>query len=718
MTEKHKPIVVLLVEDEPAHAEAVRRAFKASAPGSEIRVVDKLREFRAAVAVDPPDIAVLDMNLPDGNALEALAELREAPSFPILIMTIFGNETTAVKAIKAGALDYIVKSAEAFMEMPHSVDRALREWDLRRKKARAEEALREIESSLQGILRSTADGILAVSRENKVLYANERFVEMWRIPPAVMAGKDDSVLLQHVLDQLSDPRSFLKNVQELYRSKEAGFDTLYFKDGRVFERLSHPLLQEEELRGRVWSFRDITERKRAEEELRKSEERFKLIFGYAPDAYYLNDLKGNFIDGNMAAEKITGYKKEELIGGSFLKLNLLSLDQLPKAAKLLFKNARGLATGPDEFILKKKAGEKVSVEIRTYPVKIENRTVVLGIARDITQRKRAEDGLRQAEENFHRSMNESPLGIRIVNAEGELLYANRAILDIYGYDGVEELRSIPVKKRYTPESYAEYQVRKKKRMRNEDCPSEYKISIVRKTGEIRSLQVIRKEVLWNGEKQFQSIYRDVTEQKRAEDTLQETLGDLRKAFGGIVQVLSVMTEKRDPYTAGHQRRVADLARAIGQEMGLSQERVEGLRLAGIVHDIGKITIPSEILSKPARLTEIERSMVQSHPECGRDILKDIDFAWPIAETVFQHHERIDGSGYPRGLKGESILLEARIIAVADTVEAMASHRPYRPAHGIAAALQEIEKNKGILYDPEAVAACLRLFKEKGFELKP
>ena len=332
------------------------------------------------------------------------------------------------------------------------------------------------------------------------------------------------------------------------------------------------------------------------------------------------------------------------------------------------------------------------------------------------ERKRTEEARRQAEENFRRSMDESPLGIHIVSPQGETLYANKAILDIYGYKDIEELKSTPVKNRYTPDSYAEYQSQKKKRMNGEDYSSEYEIKIFNKTNEIRCLRIFRKEVIWNGQKQFQAIYQDITEHKKAEDKLRETLGSLHNALGGIIQVLSTTIEKRDPYTAGHQRRVADLARAIGQEMGLAADRVEGLSTAGTIHDIGKVAIPAEILSRPTRLTDIEFKLIQSHSQVGYDILRDIDFSWPLAEMVLQHHERMNGSGYPQGLKGEDILLEARILAVSDVVEAMASHRPYRPSLGIAAALEEIEKNKGVLYDPDVASACLTLFREKGFNL--
>ena len=187
-------------------------------------------------------------------------------------------------------------------------------------------------------------------------------------------------------------------------------------------------------------------------------------------------------------------------------------------------------------------------------------------------------------------------------------------------------------------------------------------------------------------------------------------------MGATITAMAVTIGMRDPYTAGHQRRVADLACAIGEEMGLSEDQIEGIRMAGIVHDIGKMYAPAEILGRPGQLTEIEFSIIKLHPQAGYDILRSIQFPWPIAQTVLQHHERLDGSGYPSGLSGEDIILEARILAVADVVEAMASHRPYRPAFSIGRALDEVSQKRGVLYDPEVVDACLRLFVEKGVQL--
>lgn len=204
--------------------------------------------------------------------------------------------------------------------------------------------------------------------------------------------------------------------------------------------------------------------------------------------------------------------------------------------------------------------------------------------------------------------------------------------------------------------------------------------------------------------------------KQAEEVLQRTLESLRNAVNTTIQVIISTVEVRDPYTVNHQLRSADLARAIATEMKLSQDRVEGIWIAGSIHDLGKLSIPAEILSKPTRLTDIEFSLIKEHPRKGYEILKNVESSWPLAEVVYQHHERMDGSGYPRNLKGDEILMEARILAVCDVVESMASHRPYRAALGIDAALEEIEDNRGVLYDADVVDACLRLFREKNFNL--
>jgi putative two-component system response regulator len=207
------------------------------------------------------------------------------------------------------------------------------------------------------------------------------------------------------------------------------------------------------------------------------------------------------------------------------------------------------------------------------------------------------------------------------------------------------------------------------------------------------------------------------ERQRAEEELRQSYVKLQRALEGTIHTLVSAIEMRDPHTAGHQRRVAQLACAIAKEMGLPEEQIEGLRMAGLIHDLGKINVPAEILSKPGGLNDLQYGLIKMHPQTGHDVLTEIEFPWPVAEIVLQHHERPDGSGYPQGLVGEEIMLEARILAVADVVEAMASHRPYRPPLGIDKALEEISQNSGVLYDPEVVDVCLKLFTEKEFEFE-
>lgn len=208
---------------------------------------------------------------------------------------------------------------------------------------------------------------------------------------------------------------------------------------------------------------------------------------------------------------------------------------------------------------------------------------------------------------------------------------------------------------------------------------------------------------------------DITEHKQAEEKLKRTTESLRKTILGTVQAVSMAMELRDPYTAGHERRVADLAAAIAAELGFSQWQIEGVRIAGLIHDIGKIYVPVEILSKPGKLNEVEMSLIRMHARAGFEILKGAEFPWPIAEIIFQHHERIDGTGYPQKLKGKDMLIEAKIIAVADAVEAMASPRPYRPALGLDMALEEIISKRGKHFDTSVVDMCINVFRQKNFQ---
>ena len=309
----------------------------------------------------------------------------------------------------------------------------------------------------------------------------------------------------------------------------------------------------------------------------------------------------------------------------------------------------------------------------------------------------------------------SPLAIFAVDREARVLVWNPAAERLFGWEEQEVLGRInPI----VPEGRGEEFRRLRERAVAGEVYTGMEVRVRRKDGSPVEISVstapLRDEsgVIVG----LMAVVADISERKRMEAALRESLTTSQRIFDETVHALAAAVEKRDPYTAGHQQRVARLACAIAGQMGLSPDKIDGIRTAAIVHDIGKLSVPVEILTKPGRLTEAEFSILKIHPQTGYDILDGIEFPWPVARIVQQHHERMDGSGYPLGLRGEEILPEAQILSVADVVEATSSHRPYRPANGIAVALGEISDHKGIRYATDAVDACLALF-DKGFTIE-
>ena len=322
--------------------------------------------------------------------------------------------------------------------------------------------------------------------------------------------------------------------------------------------------------------------------------------------------------------------------------------------------------------------------------------------------------LRKSEEKYRTLFEDSKDAIYLNDKEGGLINFNRSTLDLFGYSR-EEMLGINTKDVFVnPDEYGRWQ----EEIAQKGSVREFEVKLRKKDGtEIDCL--ITSTVRLARDKSvigYQGIIRDISELVSNRKQLEKTLKELRKALGGTIEAMALTVETRDPYTAGHQRRVSNLARAIATEMGVSEDQIQGIRLAGVIHDVGKISVPGEILSKPGSIGANEFGIIKEHPRVGYNILKTVDFPWPIAQIVLQHHERMDGSGYPDGISGDNILIEARILAVADVVEAMASHRPYRAALGIDLALNEISKNRGSSYDSKVVDACLRLFNEKGYRL--
>jgi PAS domain S-box-containing protein/putative nucleotidyltransferase with HDIG domain len=336
------------------------------------------------------------------------------------------------------------------------------------------------------------------------------------------------------------------------------------------------------------------------------------------------------------------------------------------------------------------------------------------------EKERAVAAVRESEEKYRTLVEQSLQGLIIARGSPpRLVYANAAVAEMLGYD-VPELTSLSVQhvaQLVDEEDRAEFYARYEKVLNGGLPTPGYEVRCRRKDGAVRCLEVSATRIDYQGGPAVQATFVDVTDRTRAQEELEQSLERLQKAMEGIVEAMALAAEVRDPHTAGHQRRVAQLACAIASEMGLPEDRVQGIRMAALIHDIGKIYAPAEILSKPGHLTELEFGLIKMHPQVGRDILKTVEFPWPIATILYQHHEALDGSGYPEGLAGDEILLDARILAVADVVEAMSSHRPYRPALGIERAIEEITANRGVLYDPAVVDACLSLFTEKEFRFE-
>jgi PAS domain S-box-containing protein/putative nucleotidyltransferase with HDIG domain len=473
-----------------------------------------------------------------------------------------------------------------------------------------------------------------------------------------------------------------------------------------------------ETAGTVLVFRDITERKRMEEELRESEARYRQLVEYAPAAIYEVDLTtGRFLSVNEVLCKYSGYTHDEL-----LALHPLDL-MTEESQKLMLQRMAGYAAEEPvpptaEYKARSKSGREFWISVNAkyfYQESLPVRATV--VAYDITERKRAEEALRESEELFRSYLENAPDGIYMNDLEGNFLYGNRKCEEITGYRREELIGKNFLELNLLSENSLNKAVRMLQANMEGKSTGPDEVELISKGGRLIPIEINSTVVQRMGQRIVLATVRDITERKKAEESLKDTLESLRKAVGTTIQVMASAVEVRDPYTSGHQIRSADLARSIATEIGLPPEKIEGIRMAGSIHDIGKLSVPAEILSKPTKLSEIEFSLIKEHAKRGYEMLKDVESPWPLAEIVYQHHERMDGSGYPRNLKGEEILIEARILTVADVVEAMASHRPYRPGLGIDAALNEIEKNKGIFYDDAVADACLRLFREKDFHLE-
>jgi len=453
------------------------------------------------------------------------------------------------------------------------------------------------------------------------------------------------------------------------------------------------------------------------EVLLESDHDFKLLINNIPAVVFKGYIDGSVDFFDQKIEEMTGYPRKDFESRQ-RKWTELVFEEDFEAVKQAFVHA--LKTDKSyvrEYRIRNRENNLLWIQERSQIVcdKIGKVQYVSGIFFDITSRKQTEEALQEGE-RFLSSVFASILdGISVIDLNFNIVQVNSTMEKWYKH-------ALPLVGEKC------YEAQHGRSEPCQPCPA-YRTML---TGEPHFQTIPRKgvdgrSVGWADVHAFPWLskttgkmkgviqyIRDITYRVEAEHIVEESLKNLQKALNGTVKALANTLESKDPYTAGHQRRVVQLACALAQELGESPHYIEGMRVMGFLHDLGKIAVPGEILSKPSKLSEYEFNLIKIHPQAGYNILKAIDFPWPVALAVLQHHERLDGSGYPHGLFGHDIIMEAKILAVADVVEAIASHRPYRPALGLDHAMAEISRNQAVLYDPTVVQACLRLLSEQRF----
>ena len=842
-----KPLRVLMVEDSEDDVLLMIRALKKGGYDPVYERVETAVAMRKALKKKTWDVILCDYQMPKFNGLAAIALLKKTHiDIPLIMVSGAIGEETAVECMKAGAQDYVMKGN--LSRLVPVIERELKEAETRSKKKEVEEALQASEEKYRSLLDNASDAIFLADVEGNLLEANKKAKELLGYSKEEISGIHISRI---------HPAEVFEKIKDTFNeivTKGSGYiddASVLRKDGKIIPvDISGSLVERAGTKVVMGIFRDITERKQAEETLKESENKYRLLADNVHDVIFAFDMNLNYTYVSPSIKTLRGYEPEEimnkqtsfdaLLTPSSRDLAMRTVSEAMELEKSEHKDINMSRTLDLE--LRRKDGTTVWAEVKLSFIRDENQRAVgiLGVSRDITERKRTEGKLQESEERFRKVFEEGHIGIAIATMpDGRLLRINRSLCEMLGYteeelkqltflnvthpdhrsvdiEAVKDLQAGLIQAHKTEKQYLKkngdviWATRALTTFLSSDGKSSYALSMIediteRKQAEkelkqaeeryrgifeniqegifrstpegkitmanpamarifgyatpeelmngitdvARQLYVnpeerakIRKMIEENGfvrnhetqrcRKDGSIIWISMTMRAiRDEEGLllyyegmdeditarKENAERMRKTLGATIQAIAVTVETRDPYTAGHQRRVADLSRAIATEMNLPIDQIEGIRMAAAIHDLGKISVPAEILSKPTKLTNIEFSLIKIHSQSGYDILKDIDFPWPIARMVLEHHERMNGSGYPNGLAGDDILIESRILAVADVVEAIASHRPYRPSLGIEAALEEIEKNRGTLYDTGAVDACLRVFREKSYHLE-
>jgi PAS domain S-box-containing protein len=581
------PIRILYIEDDPGLARLVQKRL--GKRGYTVDIASDGEEGLAKYQAGSYDLLFVDQTLPVYDGLEVIRILGSNGSLPPIVMiTGTGDERVAVEAMKLGAVDYIVKDVEGgYLELlPSVVEKILQQRCTVEEKQRSEKELRESEQRYRTLVENIDLGINLIDADHTIVMSNAAKAKHFSRSVDDLIGKK----CFREFEKRDTVCPYCPGVQAMATGQSAEVETEGIgDDGSPYHvRIqAFPFIGDD---GTVTGFieiaENITERKRAEEALRKSEQRYRTLVDNIDLGINLIDANHNIMMINVSQSTRVKKSMSDLIGKKCFRVF--------QKRDAVCPNCPGVQTMA--------TGQPAEVEV----------------------------------EGIRHDQNRSQVRLQA--------------FPVFGQDGTA-------------------------------------------TG-------------------FIEVTEDITERKEVEKSLLEHKEALQHSFFGTAEALSKVIEDRDPYTSGHSAGVAGLTEAMARLMGFSEDELTGIYITGVLHDIGKMAVPVEILVKPGRLTEMEMSLIQIHPQAGYEILKGIDFPWPVAQATLQHHERMDGSGYPQGLMGDKIILEARILAVADVVDAMTHHRPYRPAFSVQDAVEEISKGRGRLYDPQVVDACLEVLERE------
>ena len=700
------PIRLLLVEDSEEDALLVLRQLGKGGYEPEHERVETAEAMLTALR-GTWDIILSDYSMPQFSGMAALELLKETGiDVPFVMISGKMGEEAAVEAMRAGAADYIFK--DNLSRLVPAIRRELQEAESRGKRIQAEKKLYRSEAQLSNALEMAHLGPWEYDVINDLFTFNDPFYKVFRTTVEEIGGY--TMHAAEYARRFVHPDDINMVGEEIRRAVET-------RDPHFSQQIEHRILYADGTVGHITVRffilkdasgrtvrtngvnQDITDRKQAEEALRESEENYRALASTVDSMYLVDrDLRYRFVNENyqsrlgMTLKEIEGRGYGELHSEEDAELFAGAVDAVLETGKSLQTEHR--SKRDNKYFL------RTFSPVRNSDGRITTVTVA---SKDITARKRAEQSLRESEELYRAFINATSDLVYVKDERFRHLIANDPLAKYFGLKPADVIGKTDFE--LMPEAAA-----RSRRISDLKAVQTKSITVTEEDLGGRIFETTNYPVaLQDGRTGVGGMIREVTEKKQSFDRV-------RKALGATIHAMAALIETRDPYTAGHQRRVADLSRAMATEMGLTPHQIDGMRMAGIIHDVGKISVPAEILSMPRKLSEIEFSIIKTHVQSGYDILKGIEFPWPIARMVLEHHERMDGSGYPNGLTGDRLLMESRILTVADVVESMASHRPYRPSVGLNAALDEISKNMGVLYDPNVVNACLRLFNEKGYKL--